>query len=1031
MPKKPTKNKSTLHPAEQYVRDVLDEKFLTCKWTKLACQRHLDDLEHGKERGLYFDPGAGQHAIDFFKFLHHSKGEWAGGVFELEPWEQFILWVVFGWKNQSGFRRFRTAYLSLSRKNGKGLSLDTIVPTPSGWTTIGDIKVGDILLDENRSECNVTFITPVMEDHQCYKVFFSNGEVVKADSEHLWQTTSNGVEGVYNTEQIKNTLDWNHKIQEISIVSIEEIESVPVRCLQVDSHSSLFLVGKSMIPTHNTTLLAGIGLYLLVADGEPGAEVFSSATKLDQAIISHSEATRMVKRSPYLNKIVKVFKNNLNIEGTASKFEPLGKDSDSCDGLNIHGALVDELHAHKTRDMWDVLETATGARRQSLQVAITTAGFDRQTICWELNEYLEKILKGTAKDDSFFGIIYSLDEGDDWREEKNWCLSGDTLIYARINKGITVSTLQSLLTCYTTDNIELWDGRNWVKLLGYSESSRSDAGQFRIELRSGEKISCTAHHQWPTNRGKIRADELKIGDVISTTTLPEPEVKKAIGISEQVGWLAGLYLAEGSKSFNKNGGHQRIQLHGHKKEMEPWKARINPIVESFGGTCHTHIYNNSGILTIESKVIISLIDLYIGGDSSVSKYLKPAIWRQDNIFLKEFVLGYLEGDGHHDEKNGRYRLGFCRNYRLASGLRTLSARLGARLIVKPTFGFGFGGRKPAFRGSWIFKNNKRANVDYGKIVGIRKSSARKFYHIGVDNEDGLFALASGVLTHNSKANPNLNISVKLDDLRNKARKAREMPSALNNFLRKHMNVWVQQSSRWIDIELWDKNYAYDIEEEELHGRMCYGGLDLSSVSDLTAWVLAFPDPADNERVDVLCRFWCPESRLTDRSNRYRHDYEAWHRDGFLSVTPGDAVDYEEVKAKIIDDAKIFNLDSMNIDRLFQGYQLSMELSKELSPYGKQERVTTMGMGFMSMAPPMLELEKRLLKHKINHGNNPVLRWMADNLAVEEDAAGNKKPSKSASQGKIDGIVSLLMALDRGMRKTIGKSKYESEDLLLL
>ena len=135
---------------------------------------------------------------------------------------------------------------------------------------------------------------------------------------------------------------------------------------------------------------AGIGLYLAFFDDEPGAEVYTAATKRDQARIAHGEATRMVKASPALSRLIKVYKDNLNVLTTASKFEPLGRDADSMDGLNVHGAVVDEVHAHKTRELWDVLETATGSRRQSLMFAITTAGFNRQSICYELHLYTKK-----------------------------------------------------------------------------------------------------------------------------------------------------------------------------------------------------------------------------------------------------------------------------------------------------------------------------------------------------------------------------------------------------------------------------------------------------------------------------------------------------------------------------------------------------------------------------------------------------------------------------------------------------------------
>lgn len=288
---------------DQYVQDVLDGRQVACRWVRLACQRHVDDLVSGPARGLYFDEAAANHAIRFFAFLRHSKGEWAGRVVTLEPWEQFIVAMVFGWMRADGSRRFRVAYIEVARKNGK------------------------------------------------------------------------------------------------------------------------------------STLAAGVGLLLLVADGEPGAEIYTAATKRDQARITHSEATRMVKSSPSLRKRIRVFRDNLNIEHTASKMEPLGADADTLDGLNPHGALVDEVHAHKTRDLWDVLETATGARRQPLIFATTTAGFNRQSLCYQLHDYTEKVLSGVLQNDSHFGVIYTLDleegkggkQGDDWEDEAVWVKANPNL----------------------------------------------------------------------------------------------------------------------------------------------------------------------------------------------------------------------------------------------------------------------------------------------------------------------------------------------------------------------------------------------------------------------------------------------------------------------------------------------------------------------------------------------------------------------------------------------------------------------------
>ncbi len=548
-----------------YAEQVLAGKIPAGQLIKKACERHIRDLETADNRGFYFDTNAADHAIDFFRFLRHSKGEWGGCSFELEPWQHFIVGNIFGWKRkEDGMRRFRIVYIEVPRKNGK------------------------------------------------------------------------------------------------------------------------------------STMISGIGLYLFMCDDEPGAEIYTAATKRDQARITHGEATRMVKSSPALRKRIKVFKDNLHIEATNSKFEPLGADADTLDGLNVHAALVDELHAHKNRALWDVLDTATGARRQPLMLAITTAGFDQTSFCFEMHGYAERVLNG-MQDDTFFTYIACPDPGDD---------------------------------------------------------------PFSVET---------------------------------------------------------------------------------------WK----------------------------------------------------------------------------------------------------------------------------------------------------------------------------------KANPNFGVSVKEDDLKRLADQAKEMPSALNNFLTKRLNVWTQQADRWIDLQLWDANDPNPAEwrlEDVLAGRKCYGGLDLSSVSDITAWVLVFPRDEDPETIDIVARFWCPEARLHDRKNQYRDQYQKWHRQGFLQVTPGDAVDYEFIKAQILKDAQKFAIQDLNIDRLFQGYQLAMELEEE------GLKMVAFGMGFKSMAVPMQEFERRLLLKKIKHHGNPVLRWMADSMAVKKDPAGNLKPDKASSQGKIDGIVALVMALDRAMRNEDNTSVYEKRGL---
>ena len=179
------KPKVRMTEAEKYARSVLDGKTVAGKWIKLACQRFLDDLERDD---LTLDVKQGQRAINFIeRKLCHWEGTWRGQPLKLEDWQKFIVMQVFGWQ-KDGKRRIRSVYIQIARKNGKALALDTPIPTPNGWTTMGEIQVGDQVFDEFGLPCNVTYTSPVQLNRNCYKVKFSDGSEIIADEEHLWYT---------------------------------------------------------------------------------------------------------------------------------------------------------------------------------------------------------------------------------------------------------------------------------------------------------------------------------------------------------------------------------------------------------------------------------------------------------------------------------------------------------------------------------------------------------------------------------------------------------------------------------------------------------------------------------------------------------------------------------------------------------------------------------------------------------------------------------------------------------------------------
>ena len=341
-------------------------------------------------------------------------------------------------------------------------------------------------------------------------------------------------------------------------------------------------------------------------------------------------------------------------------------------------------------------------------------------------------------------------QADGWwlRSDIIWCLSGGTRVYARTQKGEMPMTIKDMVRL-DPSTVQLWNGERWTQVLGWNRVPRPER-TYEIELRSGERIGCTAGHLWPTQRGTVRADDLMLGDIIQTAILPEPLIPLSPRhIDSEVAWFLGLYLAEGSRD-----GRGRIQIAGHAEQNTHRTDRLRPLAESFGGIVRAYIDGNNGSVIVDCPPLAAIIDQYIYGRSAKTKGLKVRAWHSSNEWLTTFLDGYLEGDGHHDSINARWRLGFTRNDRWANDLRTICARLGYTLTLKATTGTGFGRRWPTYRGELRkIRKGHHNEQSRSEIMRIQRSRARKFWDIGVADWPYLFALASGVLTHNSKPNP--------------------------------------------------------------------------------------------------------------------------------------------------------------------------------------------------------------------------------------------------------------------------------------
>ncbi|WP_145649816.1 terminase large subunit [Pseudoduganella lurida] len=268
-----------------------------------------------------------------------------------------------------------------------------------------------------------------------------------------------------------------------------------------------------------------------------------------------------------------------------------------------------------------------------------------------------------------------------------------------------------------------------------------------------------------------------------------------------------------------------------------------------------------------------------------------------------------------------------------------------------------------------------------------------------------------------KANPGLGRSKTLDYLRGQARKAAAMPGAKVNFLTKDLNIWCNSADGWFDMNVWDKGKA-KFDPGVLLGRRCYGGLDLASTRDLTAYSLVFPPDEEGGDWYVLVWFWCPEDKIAEQADDAA-PYEAWRTGGWLTATEGNVTDYGPVKERILQSLQDYDVQEIGFDR-WNALQLANELLEQDVPLVEVPQNTG------GMYPGSKALEVLVYGKVFQHGGNPVLRWCANNTALLFDSNGNFRPDKKRSNanGRIDGIVATVMALARAMSTDEGQGSLD-------
>ncbi|WP_010651595.1 terminase large subunit [Oceanobacillus massiliensis] len=273
-----------------------------------------------------------------------------------------------------------------------------------------------------------------------------------------------------------------------------------------------------------------------------------------------------------------------------------------------------------------------------------------------------------------------------------------------------------------------------------------------------------------------------------------------------------------------------------------------------------------------------------------------------------------------------------------------------------------------------------------------------------------------------KANPSLGQTISIDRVREAYKNALENPAEENVFKQLRLNMWTSATVCWIPDHIYDRG-SLSIDLESLNGRECYGGLDLSSTSDITALVLVFPPRTEDEKYIVLPFFWLPKDTLDLRCRRDHVLYDVWELQGYIQTTEGNVIHYGFIEKFIEELGEKYHIKEIAFDRWN-----ATQMVQNLEDMGF--KVVPFGQGYKDMSPPSKELYKLLMEGKINHGGQPVLKWMAQNVVMRQDPAGNIKPDKEKSVEKIDGIVATIMALDRCIRnKGDDHSVYDERGIL--
>ena len=849
------------------------------------------------------------YAVAFIESLCHTKGTWAGHPFELIDWQEQIIRDLFGTVKPNGYRQFNTAYIEIPKKQGKQLALDTPIPTPDGWKTMGELTVGDRVFDETGTPCHIVAKSAVDDTEQAYRLTFRDGSSIVAGERHLWD-----VEYIHGKRKKK---EW-------------------------------------------TT-----------------GEIYKKVRAYKERFAGTPEARRSLIRIPVASPL-QTLPAQLPLDPYLYGYW-LGNGCANKPCITIRTEDVEEVLSHIPYETHNRYPQKCGGS--------DVVYFDE----------LRDILVPTFRDKRIRPEYLRASEAQRWRLLQG-LVDSDGSIGDRKAQSTYTSTIRQLAL----------DVRELLWSLGI-KNAMTEGPSLRYGKPTGETlyvIRFTSFSDQPTSQLKRKSNR-KRERVKMTRSLfhylesIEPVAEKVPMQCIQVDSRSHCYLA--GRSF----------IPTHNSELA---AAVALLLCCGDGEEGAEVYGCAADRQQASIVFEVAADMVrmcpaLSKRVKILSSQKRMVFRPTNSFYQ--VLS-AEAYSKH---------GFNIHGVVFDELHTQPNR---ELFDVMTKGSGDARMQP------LYFLITTAGTDTHSICYEVHQKAMDILE-GRKHDPTFYPVIYGAGEQDDwtdpkvwkKANPSLGITVGIDKVKAACESAKETPSEENVFHQLRLNHWVKQSVRWMPMDKWDA-CAFPVREEDLEGRICYGGLDLSSTTDITAFVLVFPPLDDQDKYCILPYFWLPEETLPLRVKRDHVMYDIWAQQGFIQTTEGNVIHYGYIEKFIEKLGEKFNIQEIAFDR-WGAVQMVQNLE------GMGFTVVPFGQGFKDMSPPTKELMKLTLEQRIAHGGHPVLRWMMDNIYIRRDPAGNIKADKEKSTEKIDGAIATIMGLDRAIRcgNNAHESVYDSRGLLFV